>query len=56
VKAEEEDESTLFMASAAVIEPVAAHAHPSAVHLDDGTRWILDSGATNHMTGVHSVL
>jgi hypothetical protein len=57
------------MASAAVIEPVAAHAHPSAVHLDegklfsqlgengggDGARWILDSGATNHMTGVRMV-
>ena len=68
-KAEEEEESTLFMASAAVIEPVAAHAHPSAVHLDegrlfvqlgdngggDGAHWILDSGATNHMTGVCTV-
>jgi hypothetical protein len=57
------------MASAAVIEPVAAHAHPSAVHLDegklfaqlgengggDGARWILDSGATNHMMGVRAV-
>jgi hypothetical protein len=68
-KAEEEEESTLFMASAAVIEYVAAHAHPSAVHLDEGklfvqlgengggddARWILDSGATNHMTGVRAV-
>jgi hypothetical protein len=57
------------MASAAVIEPVAAHAHPSVMHLDegklfaqlgengegDGARWILDSGATNHMTSVHAV-
>jgi hypothetical protein len=48
----------LFMASAAVIETVAAHVHPSAVHLDegklfvqlgenggsDGACWILDSG------------
>jgi hypothetical protein len=59
----------LFMASAAVIEPVAAHAHPSVVHLDEGklfiqlgengggddARWILDSGATDHMTGVRAV-
>jgi hypothetical protein len=69
-KAKEEEESTLFMASAAVIEPVAAHAHPSPMHLDegklfaqlgengggDGARWILDSGATNHMTGVQHTL
>jgi hypothetical protein len=69
VKAEEEEESTLFMASTAVIKAVAAHAHPSVVHLDegklfiqlgkngggDGARWILDSGATNHMTGVRVV-
>jgi hypothetical protein len=68
-KADEEEASMLFMASAAVIEPVAAHAHLSAVHLDegklfaqlgengggDGARWILDSGATNHMTGVRAV-
>jgi hypothetical protein len=68
-QAKEEEESTLFMASAAVIEPVAAHAHPSAVHMDegklfvqlgengggDGARWILDSGATNHMTGVRTM-
>jgi uncharacterized membrane protein YgcG len=68
-KTEEEEESTLFMASAAVIEPIAAHAHLSAVHLDegklfvqlrengggDGARWILDSGATNHMTGMRAV-
>jgi uncharacterized membrane protein YgcG len=69
VKAEEEEEFTLFMASATVIKPVAAHTHLSAVHLDegklfvqlgengggDGARWILDSGATNHMTGVRAV-
>jgi hypothetical protein len=69
VKAEEEEESTLFMASAAVIEPITAHAHPSGMHLDEGrlfvqlgengggddARWILDSGATNHMTGVRTV-
>jgi hypothetical protein len=69
VKAEEEEESTLFMASAAVIELVVAHAHPLVMHLDegrlfvqlgengggDGASWILDSGATNHMTGVRVV-
>jgi hypothetical protein len=68
-KAEEEEESMLFMASAAVIEPVAAHAHPSVVHLEEGklfvqlgenggsdsARWIMDSSATNHMTGVRAV-
>jgi transposase InsO family protein len=57
------------MASTTVIEPVADHVHPSAVHLDegklfaqlgengggDGARWILDSGATNHMMGVRTV-
>jgi hypothetical protein len=51
-----------------VIEPVVAHVHPSAVHLDegklfiqlgengggDGARWTLDSGATNHMTSVRT--
>jgi hypothetical protein len=69
MKAEEEEESTLFMASAAMIERVVAHAHPSAVHLDEGklfiqlgengggddARWILDSGATNHITGMRAV-
>jgi hypothetical protein len=60
-QAEEEDEPTLFMASATVIESI-----PDMVHLDesklfiqlgekcggDNALWILDSGATNHMTSV----
>jgi hypothetical protein len=57
------------MASAAVIEPIVAHVHLSAVHLDEGklfiqqgenrggdnARWILDLGATNHMMGVRAM-
>jgi hypothetical protein len=39
-QAEEEGESTLFMASTAMIEPVAAHAHPSVVHLDEGKLFV----------------
>jgi hypothetical protein len=39
-KAKEEEKSTLFMASVAVIEPVAAHAHPSAMHLDEGKLFV----------------
>jgi hypothetical protein len=68
VQAEEEGESTLFMASTAVIKPIVAHVHPSAVHLDegklfiqlgenrgsDGARWILDLGVTNHMMGMRA--
>jgi hypothetical protein len=68
-QAEEDEELTLFMASAAIIEPIAVQAHSAAVHLEesklfaqlgenrggDGARWILDSGATNHMTGVRVV-
>jgi hypothetical protein len=63
---EEEDEPTLFIVSAAAIEPIVDQAHPIEVHLDegrlfvqlgengggDGVRWILDSGATNHMMGM----
>jgi hypothetical protein len=69
VQAEEDEELTLFMASATVIEPIAVQAHPAAVHLKesklfaqlgensggDGARWILDSGVTNHMTTVRAV-
>jgi hypothetical protein len=68
-QAEEDDEPTLLMASATVIEPVAVQAHSAAVHLNesrlyvqleekgggDNTHWILDSGATNHMMGVRTV-
>jgi hypothetical protein len=68
-QAEEDEELTLFMASATVIEPIAVQAHPAAVHLKeskpfaqlgensggDGARWILDSGVTNHMTTVRVV-
>jgi transposase InsO family protein/ribosomal protein L15 len=68
-QAEEEDEPTLFMASATIMEPVAVQAHPDAVHLEesklfiqlgengdgDSARWILDSGATNHMTDLRAV-
>jgi hypothetical protein len=39
-KAESEEESTLFMASTAAIEPVTAHVHPSAVHLDEGKLFV----------------
>jgi hypothetical protein len=67
-QAEEEDEPTLFMASTTVIEPIAARAHPAVMHLEesklfaqlgkngggDDAHWILDSGATNHMTGVRT--
>jgi hypothetical protein len=63
---DEEDEPTVFMVSAVAIQPVTDQAHPTAVHLDMGklfiqlgengsARWILDSGATNHMTGVRKV-
>jgi hypothetical protein len=69
VQAKEDDEPTLFMASVAVTEPIMSQAHPTAVHLNesclfiqlgekgdgDDTCWILDSGATNHMTGIHGV-
>jgi hypothetical protein len=64
---DEEEESTLLLAGATVIDrPVEAEV--KTVHLDevkmfvhlrdqeqvDCNRWICDSGATNHMTGVHS--
>jgi hypothetical protein len=69
VQAKDDDEPTLFMASVAVTEPIMSQAHPTAVHLNesclfvqlgekgdgDDTCWILDSGATNHMTGIHGV-
>jgi hypothetical protein len=32
---EEDDEPTLFMASAAVAEPITSQAHPAVVHLDE---------------------
>jgi hypothetical protein len=68
-QAEEEDELTLFMVNATPIELIAVQAHPGTVHLDesklfvqlgengggDSARWILDSGATNHMTGLQEV-
>jgi hypothetical protein len=66
---EEYEEPTLFMASVIVAESVTVHVHPAVVHFDvrrlfvqlkekgdvDSARWILDSGATNHMTGVHNM-
>jgi hypothetical protein len=69
VQAEEEDEPTLFMASGTVVEPITIQVQPGVVHLDesklfvqlgengggDSARWILDSGATNHMMGVQAV-
>jgi hypothetical protein len=59
----------LFMASATIVEPVNIQVHHGPVHLDesrlfvqlgengggDSARWILDSGATNHMMGMHTV-
>jgi hypothetical protein len=68
-QAEEEDESTLFLASVIAIELITVQAHSDVVHLDDiklfvqlgengssnSAHWILDSGATNHMTGVWAV-
>jgi hypothetical protein len=69
VQAEEEDEPTLFMASGTAVEPIAIQVQPGVVHLDesklfvqlgengggDSARWIVDSGATNHMMGVQAV-
>jgi hypothetical protein len=68
-QAEVEDEPTLFIASATTIEPITVQAHPDVVHLDeiklfvqlgenggsDSACWILDSGVTNHMTGVRAI-
>jgi hypothetical protein len=68
-QAEEEDEPTLFMVSAVVIESIADQEHPAEVQLDKGrlfiqlgergngddTHWILHSGVTNHLTGVRNV-
>jgi hypothetical protein len=65
-QAVEDHEPTLFMVSVAVVEPVAMQAHPVVMHLDEGCLfaqlrekgggdcacWILDSGATNHMTSM----
>jgi hypothetical protein len=65
-QAEEDEELTLFMVSSTVIESITVQAHSAIMHLEesklfaqlgenssgDGARWILDSGATNHMTGV----
>jgi hypothetical protein len=63
---EEDEEPTLLMESATVAEPFTVHTHPTAMHLNesrlfvqlkekgdvDSARWILDSGATNHMTAI----
>jgi hypothetical protein len=68
-QAEEEDEPTLFMTTATIMESIAVQAHPDAVHLEesklfvqlgengggDSARWILDSGVTNRMMGVHTM-
>jgi hypothetical protein len=68
-QAEEDDEPTLFMASAMIVELIVSQAHPAVVHLDesrlfvqlgekrdgDDARWILDSGAMNHMPDIRGV-
>jgi hypothetical protein len=60
---EKEDECTLLIASATIIEPDSPPVHLNEgklfIQLGDGergdcSRWILDSGATNHMTGDQS--
>jgi hypothetical protein len=64
---DEEDEPTLLLGSATISELDGAPVRPT-VHMDEGklfiqlgdgehadcSRWILDSGATNHMTGERS--
>jgi hypothetical protein len=62
MQAAEEDEPTLFMASATIIEPLGVQFDESKLFVqlgenggEDGGRWILDSRATNHMTGVQMV-